>query len=100
MGVDTAVILMAYGSPQGPEEVVPYLTHIRGGQAPSKELVEDLQRRYDAIGGRSPLLDITRAQARELEESLAGNGSSIRVIPGMKHSLPWIKDAVEQACTE
>jgi len=93
----TAVVLMAYGSPQRKEEIAAYLEHIRGGERPSVENVADLERRYDAIGGRSPLLEITRAQAAELERALAKRGRRVRVWAAMKHSPPFAAEVVREA---
>ena len=90
------VLLMAYGSPSRPEEVAPYYTHIRGGRPPSAELLEELQGRYAAIGGRSPLPEITERQASALERRLNAGGGSWRVYVGMRHWQPWIADAVRQ----
>ena len=58
---------MAYGSPATEADIAPYYAHIRGGRAPSPESLEDLTRRYRAIG-RSPLSEITRAQAAALAD--------------------------------
>jgi ferrochelatase len=95
MSARTAVLVMAYGTPSGPEDLEAYYTHIRGGRRPPPELLADLRERYEAIGGRSPLLEITRAQASGLRHALraAGHGD-VRVAVGMKHSPPFIEDAV------
>ena len=55
-----AVLLMAYGTPGSPEEIEPYYTDIRRGNPPPPELLADLVRRYEAIGGTSPLAERTR----------------------------------------
>ena len=92
-----AVLLMAYGSPPTREEILPYYTHMRGGRPPSAEALAELVRRYDAIGGSSPLQEITRAQAESLELELRRRaGSDWRVVVGMKHSAPFLEDAVRQ----
>lgn len=88
------VLLMAYGSPSSLEEVESYYTHIRGGRKPSPELLEELLARYRAIGGKSPLLEITYRQAAALEERLRGSGLEARVYVGMRHSPPFISEAV------
>lgn len=92
---DLAVVLMAYGSPTRPEDVEPYLTDIRGGEKPSPEAVADLERRYRAIGGRSPLNDITERTARALEKRLRTGGTDTRVFVGMRHWHPFIRETVE-----
>ena len=48
------------------------------------------------IGGRSPLLDITRAQALALENHLASEGLETRVYIGMKHWHPYIREVIPQ----
>lgn len=91
-----AVLLMAYGSPQSLEDVEAYYTHIRGGRAPSPELLTELLERYRAIGGRSPLTEITRRQAARLERTLAEHGVATRVYVGMKHARPFIAQVVRE----
>ena len=89
--MSTAVILMAYGSPERPEDVPAYLEDIRSGRAVSPALVEELTERYRRIGG-SPLNEITERQRVALAREL-----DLPVYVGMKHWHPWIADAVEQA---
>jgi ferrochelatase len=57
---------MAHGTPSSLDEMPAYLTLVRGGRPPSDELVAEMRHNYAAIGGRSPLTDITEAQAGEL----------------------------------
>src|SRR5438874_3003626 len=90
--MSAAVILMAYGSPPGPEDVPVYLADIREGRPVSKDAIEELTERYRRIGGRSPLDEITKAQRAGLEREL-----SLPVYVGMKHWRPRIAEAVEAA---
>jgi ferrochelatase len=82
---------MAYGTPAGPEDIAGYYTHIRGGRAPSPEKIAELAARYEAIGGLSPLLEITRALADRLRTA-----AGLPVYVGMKHWHPFIADVVER----
>jgi len=92
--VSVAVLAMAYGTPATLADLEPYYTHIRRGHPPPPELLDELRGRYEAIGGRSPLLEITRAQAAGLEAGLRAAGhDGIRVELGMKHAPPFIEDA-------
>jgi len=91
---DLAVLLMAYGTPNSEEEIEPYFTDIMRGRKPSPELLQDLKEQYRKIGGRSPLLDITMAQASALEEHLRSNALNVRVYVGMKHWHPYIGEVV------
>ena len=62
MTAPTAVLLMAYGTPRTRDEILPYYTDIRRGNAPTPEQLADLTARYDALGGTSPLAARTEAQ--------------------------------------
>jgi ferrochelatase len=89
------VLVMAYGTASGPDDIERYYTDIRGGRAPSPEHLEELIERYAAIGNVFPLLDITRAQAEGLVASLNADGDvAFRAYLGMKHSPPFIADTV------
>ena len=97
MSVPAAVLVMAYGTPASPDDLEAYYTHIRRGRRPPPELLAELRERYETIGGRSPLLEITRAQASGLRHALraAGHGD-VQVAVGMKHSPPFLEDAARQ----
>ena len=63
-GDGVAVLLMAYGGPDKLDDVEPYLLDVRGGRPTSRELVDEIKARYAQIGGRSPIRELTEAQAR------------------------------------
>ena len=88
------VLVMAYGTASGPDDVKRYYTDIRGGRAPTPEHLDELRDRYAAIGNVFPLLDTTRAQAAGLVDRLNGDGETYRAYLGMKHSAPSISEAV------
>ncbi len=75
------------------DEMPAYLTVVRGGRPPSPELVAEMRHNYEAIGGRSPLTDLTRAQGAALQALL---GPAIRVAVGMRNWTPYIKDALAE----
>lgn len=88
-----AVLLMAYGTPNSLDEIEPYYTDIRGGRKPTPENLRELISRYQQVGGRTPLLDITRTQAQALQAQL---GDDYAVYVGMKHWHPYIAETVEE----
>jgi ferrochelatase len=88
------VLVMAYGTASGPADIERYYTDIRGGRTPSPEHLGELRERYRAIGNVFPLLDTTRAQADGLVERLNDDGQTFRAYLGMKHSPPFIPEAV------
>lgn len=88
----TGVLLMAHGTPDSVDEMGEYLRHILTRRPPTPEIIAEFQERYRQIGGRSPLLEITRRQAKALEAALG-----MPVYVGMRHWKPTIPEAVEQA---
>jgi protoporphyrin/coproporphyrin ferrochelatase len=89
----SAVLLMAHGTPSSLEEMPEYLRLVRGGRPPSEELIAEMRHNYQAIGGRSPLTDITEAQAAALRARL---GPDIPVAVGMRNWTPFIKEALAE----
>ncbi len=64
------VLLIAHGTVDRLEDLAPFLTNIRRGHAPSEELLHEVSRRYQAIGG-SPLNSINQRLAQRLEKRLS-----------------------------
>src|SRR5438094_3611909 len=95
-----AILLMAYGSPNSLDEVGEYLRQVRGGRLPTPQEVERLRDRYRQVGGQTPLLKITLAQAKALEAKLQSSGLDSKVCVGMKHWHPFIEDVVEEIVSE
>ena len=91
------VVVMAYGTPRSPADIAGYYTDIRRGRPPTPEQLADLIRRYDAIGGISPLAQRTEAQRAALARSL---GPGYRVILGLKHADPKIEAAIDELADE
>ena len=89
---------MAYGTPYKETDIERYYTHIRRGRRPSDEALNDLKRRYKAIGGSSPLAEITLAQAERLEKHLntSQDQYEFKMYLGLKHIEPFIEEAVRQ----
>ena len=96
------VLVMAYGGPNDLEEVPAFLQDVRGGRPTRPEIVQEVRERYRQIGGRSPILELTRAQADALQNALceraAGEGwiHPFKVFVGMRHWHPYIKDTLQQ----
>jgi len=88
----TAVLLMAYGGPGSLDDVEPYLNDVRGGRPTSPELLREVRERYARIGGRSPILELTRAQATAVGRAL---GAGFQVYVGMRHWHPFIRETAD-----
>jgi ferrochelatase len=87
------ILLMAHGTPSSIDEMPEYLRLVRGGRPPSEELVAEMVHNYQAIGGRSPLTDITMAQAAAVRARL---GPEFVVAVGMRNWRPFIADALAE----
>ncbi len=91
----TAVFLLAYGGPLSLDDVKPYLLDVRHGRPTPQELVEEVRERYRLIGGKSPLLEHTQAQARALEAWLHQHlGPHFKTFVGMRHWHPYIHEVL------
>jgi ferrochelatase len=86
------LLVMAYGGPQSLDDLPGYLADIRRGRPTSRAVLDEIARNYRAIGGQSPLLDITTRQANALAARLGAARFACYI--GMRHSAPWIEDAV------
>ena len=89
------VLVMAYGGPNTIDEVEPYLMDVRGYRPTAPEIVHEVRERYREIGGRSPILERTSAQAAALEAALNTGETCFKAFVGMRHWHPYIKEALD-----
>lgn len=90
-----AVLLLAHGTPETIDQIPEYLRNVTSGRPLPPEVVAEIQHRYSLIG-RSPLTEITFAQARLVEEELAATGVPVPVYVGMRNWRPYIPDVVRK----
>jgi ferrochelatase len=97
----TGVLLMAHGTPAGTSEIAPFYTRIRRGRPPTPEQLADLDARYAAIGGVSPLAVRSREQVDAVRAALGARAPGRYVVSfGAKHTDPLIEEsATELAAT-
>jgi len=86
----SAVLLLAHGSPETPNDVPEFLRNITGERPLSPEAIAEVQHRYARIG-KSPLLEITLRQAAALQREL-----KVPVYAGMRNWQPYISDVVQE----
>ncbi|OAB43633.1 ferrochelatase [Paenibacillus antarcticus] len=95
------VLVMSYGTPESIDGIEAYYTHIRRGNAPTPEQLQDLTSRYEAIvGGVFPLRENTNQQVSELQAALNRDQEQSEIeyvcYQGLKHASPFIEDGVEE----
>ncbi|MFZ0799235.1 MAG: ferrochelatase [Terriglobales bacterium] len=91
---NTAVLLLAHGSPENPDQIPEFLNYVTGGRPLPSAVVEEIRHRYSLIGF-SPLACWTLLQADQLSRSL-----HMPVFVGMRNWKPFIGDAVKSITTQ
>jgi protoporphyrin/coproporphyrin ferrochelatase len=91
-----AVLLIAYGGPDRPEDVRPYLAGILRGRRVPPGRLEEVAHHYDVFGGRSPLTALTRRQAAALHAALAALGVPVPVYVGMRNWHPYLHETLAE----
>ncbi|HYT76664.1 MAG TPA: ferrochelatase [Vicinamibacterales bacterium] len=89
-----AVLLVAFGGPQGPADVRPFLENVLRGRRVSPERIEEVAHHYERFRGVSPLTELTLAQARALEGVLRQRGLPLPVHVGMRNWHPYLAETL------
>jgi ferrochelatase len=95
-----AILLIAFGGPTSPEEIRPFLADVTKGIPIPPERLEEVAHHYEAVGGKSPLNEITFRQAHALEKFLNDQGKRLRVYVGMRNSSPFFTETLEQMAND
>ena len=91
-----AVLLIAFGGPTSRDEIRPFLARVLKGIPIPPQRVEEVVHHYEAVGGKSPLNEITERQAQALERMLRQQGLALRVYVGMRNSSPSFADTLQK----
>jgi protoporphyrin/coproporphyrin ferrochelatase len=91
-----ALLLVSFGGPERPEDVVPFLENVTRGRGIPRERLEEVGAHYSLFGGRSPINDLNRALLAEIRADLAAHSVDIPVYWGNRNWDPFLADAVAQ----
>jgi protoporphyrin/coproporphyrin ferrochelatase len=91
-----AVLLVAFGGPERPEDIRPFLQIVTAGRPIPPARLEDVAHHYEVIGGRSPLNALTRRQAAALADALAARGRALPVWVGMRNWHPFLHETLAE----
>ena len=94
-GVDS-VLLIAFGGPEKPEDIKPFLEIVSAGRRIPPERLEEVARHYELIGGRSLLNELTRRQAEGLRQALKRGGIKTPVYVGMRNWNPFLHETLAE----
>ena len=95
-----ALLVVSFGGPEKPEDVVPFLENVTRGRGIPKERLEEVGEHYFLFGGRSPINDLNRAFIAAVEEDLDGAGVDLPVYWGNRNWEPTIADALRRMRTD
>ncbi|WP_312855807.1 ferrochelatase [Nocardioides stalactiti] len=91
-----AILLLGFGGPEGPDDVVPFLENVTRGRGIPRERLAQVGEHYFLFGGRSPINDQNKALIAALEADLAAQGVDLPVYWGNRNWEPYLVDAVRQ----
>jgi len=91
-----AVLIIAFGGPNGPGEVRPFLENMTRSRRVSADRLDEIERRYVLFGGVSPLTAITRRQADKLRRRLREAGIDLPVYIGMRNWHPFLTETLTE----
>jgi protoporphyrin/coproporphyrin ferrochelatase len=89
-----AVLLLSFGGPEKPEDVVPFLRNVTAGRGIPDSRLEEVGEHYYAFGGRSPINDQNKALLAELRTELAARGVDVPVVWGNRNWDPYLTDVL------
>jgi protoporphyrin/coproporphyrin ferrochelatase len=90
-----AVLMIAFGGPQAPPDIRPFLANVLRGRRVAEGRVDEVAHHYEVVGGRSPITELTLAQAEGLRQRLASAGTPLPVFVGMRNWHPYLADTLE-----
>jgi ferrochelatase len=91
-----AVLLVSFGGPERPEDVLPFLENVTRGRGIPRERLEEVGEHYHLFGGRSPINDQNREYVAAVEQDLRSSGVDVPVYWGNRNWDPFLADTVER----
>ncbi len=89
-----ALLLVSFGGPERPEDVVPFLENVTRGRGIPRERLEEVGEHYLGSGGRSPINDLNRTLLAAIRADLDAHGLDLPVYWGNRNWDPYLTDAV------
>jgi ferrochelatase len=91
-----AFLLVSFGGPEGPDDVIPFLENVLRGKNVPRERMMEVAEHYYHFGGKSPINDQNRALMDALKAEFAANGLNLPIYWGNRNWQPFLKDTLEQ----
>lgn len=91
-----ALLLLSFGGPEGPEEVVPFLENVTRGRGIPKERLAEVGQHYFRFGGISPINEQNRELLAALRADFAAAGLELPVYWGNRNWAPFLVDTLRE----
>jgi ferrochelatase len=91
-----AVLLVSFGGPEGPDDVLPFLENVTRGRGVPPERLAEVAEHYHAVGGVSPINAQNRALRSAIEADLAAHGVDLPVYWGNRNWTPFLADTLRE----
>jgi len=91
-----ALLVLSFGGPEGPDDVMPFLENVTRGRGIPRERLEDVAQHYLHFGGVSPINDQNKALIGALEKELAAAGIDLPIYWGNRNWAPYVEDTWQQ----
>jgi ferrochelatase len=90
----TALLVVSFGGPEGPDDVMPFLENVTRGRNVPRERLEEVAHHYERFGGVSPINRQNRELIASLETELAAHGIELPIAFGNRNWHPFLDDAM------
>jgi ferrochelatase len=91
-----AILVVSFGGPEGPDEVIPFLENVLRGRNVPRERMLAVAEHYDHFGGVSPINQQVRDLIAALESELFRHGINLPIYWGNRNWHPMLTDTVRQ----
>ena len=91
-----ALLLVSFGGPEKPDDVLPFLRNVTAGRDIPDERLEEVGEHYFLFGGRSPINDQNRELVAAIEDDLAANGVKVPIYWGNRNWDPFLRETLER----
>ncbi len=95
-GKPDAVLVLTFGGPRGPEDVMPFLRNVTAGTNVPEERLAAVAERYALFGGHAPINELSRQLVEALQNELTAFGCDLPVYWGTRNWTPRLVDTVQQ----
>ena len=95
-----ALLLVSFGGPEKPDDVVPFLENVTAGRGIPRERLEEVGEHYFLFGGKSPINDLNRELLAALRRDFAENGVDLPIYWGNRNWDPYLREAAEQMAAD